>query len=257
MFAMKRYAVMPTGEQLRYIERNIPPPGRKMRKYKWSDIFRAICYVVKTGCLWHLFLSCHPPCGTVYHHFRSWSARGWLSTVLKKLVERRRREIGKSAPHIGVIDSRSVRGARYESVKGIDGGKKIKGIKRHIVTDSNGYPLGIHVTQANVSDRNAVMPMAATLREDFPSVKRIKADNGYSGSVGKELASHYNMELKCVKSNYGTSAFVPLDGRWVVERTFSWLDSYRRICCNYGKTLESATAMTVMACLMFMLRYVD
>ena len=65
------------------------------------------------------------------------------------------------------------------------------------------------------------------------------------------------MELKCVKSNYGTSAFVPLDGRWVVERTFSWLDSYRRICCNYEKTLESATAMTVMACLMFMLRYVD
>lgn len=165
--------------------------------------------------------------------------------------------MGKGNPHIGVVDSKSVRSARSDSEKGIDGGKRIKGIKRHILVDSNGFPLQALVTRANEHDTHAVLPLVDSLGDSFSTLLRIKADKGYKGLVGHELFNLRHIELDCVKSNYGSSEFVPLDGRWVVERTFAWLDSYRRLNCNYEKTLRSARAMTLMACVMFMLRYVS
>ena len=60
---------------------------------------------------------------------------------------------------------------------------------------------------------------------------------------------------ECVKSNSGTSEFRPLEGRWVVERTFSWLDNYRRLCRNYERYLTIAKTMVYFDSILFMLRY--
>ena len=64
------------------------------------------------------------------------------------------------------------------------------------------------------------------------------------------------MELECVKSNFGTSEFKPISGRWVVERTFSWLESFRRLNRNYEQFLHTAKAIAMAASAMFMLRFV-
>ena len=83
-----------------------------------------------------------------------------------------------------------------------------------------------------------------------------KADNGYRGSLVKNLEDGLLVELECVRSNLGTSEFKPIDGRWVVERTFSWLESFRRLTRNYEQFLHTAEGVAMAACAMFMLRFV-
>ena len=131
---------------------------------------------------------------------------------------------GKSAqPSVAVIDSQSVRTGLTQSVKGIDGGKKTKGIKRHLAVDSNGFPLTIVISRANVHDSKGAIGLVVDTTRKYPTIRLLKADNGYRGPLVKNLKEGLHVELECSKSNFGTSEFKPISGRWVVERTFSWL----------------------------------
>lgn len=227
-----------------------------LRRYTFRDIFNAILYVVKTGVQWSLLPPHFPKWKTVYHHFRSWSSRGWFQRILGILLQGKRSYMGK-APHptTGIIDSQSVRSAIAHSVKGIDGHKKIKGIKRHLCVDSNGYFMVVNVTTANVHDTRGICPVIAELRANVPSIKLLKADKGYTNHFADMLRSATSIELKTVKSNYGTAKFIPMEGRWVVERSFSWLENYRRLTRNYELKLHTAQAMVTVAAVAFMLRY--
>lgn len=197
-----------------------------------------------------------PKWRTVYNHFRSWSDRGWFQKSLLMLVMNRRRNIGRNGkPTVGVIDSQSVRQVLPQSEKGVDGYKRVKGIKRHIVTDSQGFPLTVLVTKANISDAKSVYPVVFNAMEKVSSIRLFKADKGYRGALEYALHVASEARLICVKSNFGKSEFIPMEGRWVVERTFSWIGGRRRINCNYEQYLRTAQQMTVAACMMFMLRY--
>ncbi|MDE6486115.1 MAG: transposase [Muribaculaceae bacterium] len=90
----------------------------------------------------------------------------------------------------------------------------------------------------------------------YPTIRMLKADNGYRGPLVKNLMEGLNVALECVKSNFGTSEFKPINGRWVVERTFSWLGSFRRLNRNYEQFLHTARGIAMAACAMFMLRFV-
>ena len=90
----------------------------------------------------------------------------------------------------------------------------------------------------------------------YPTIRLLKADNGYRGSLVNNLREGLHVELECVKSNYGTSEFKPVNGRWVVERTFAWLESFRRLNRNYEQFLHTAKGIAMVACVMFMLRIV-
>ena len=85
----------------------------------------------------------------------------------------------------------------------------------------------------------------------YTSVSLVRADKGYCG-VDSGLDGCI---VECVKLNFGTAEFRPLSGRWVVERTNSWLENYRRLCRNYERYLSSALTMTYLAAILFMLRY--
>ena len=164
---------------------------------------------------------------------------------------------GKSSqPTVAVIDSQSVRTGLSHSEKGVDGGKKIKGIKRHLAVDSNGFPLTVVTSRANVHDSKGAIELVIDTRCKYPSINLLKADNGYRGSLVKNLNEALNVKLECLKSNFGTSEFKPIDGRWVVERTFSWLESFRRLNRNYEQFLNTAKGVAMAACAMFMLRFV-
>ena len=116
------------------------------------------------------------------------------------------------------MDSRSVRSALPHSEKGVDGNKRIKGIKRQVAVDSNGYVIGVSVTTANVRDSKGAIPLTAQLAVNHRDIHQIKADLGYA-FLRPALESTDMPVLECVKSNFGSPHFIPIQCRWVVERT--------------------------------------
>lgn len=214
------------------------------------DVFMAISYVVITGIQWHMLPDKYPGYTTVYYHFRKWSEDFTLQNFLKKLVEMKRLKRGrKPQPTVAVIDSQSVRSGYNQSAKGVDGYKKVKGIKRQLAVDADGLPLCIDITMANVNDSKGAQLLLNDLHKEFPSILLIKADKGYRGTTTPQ-----EVALECVKSNFGTSDFVPLSGRWVVERTISWFVNYRRLNRNYERYLTTAKAIAYFASILIVLR---
>ncbi len=96
------------------------------------------------------------------------------------------------------------------------------------------------VTPANVHDSRAAYPLSARVAANHPSVKSAKADNGYRGNIVHTVKDLFGIDMQCVKSNFGTSEFIPLEGRWVVERTIAWFENFRRLCRNYERTCFTA-----------------
>ncbi len=238
------------------LQQVFPPVSARLRKHDPFDVLEAILFIVYTGCQWSRLPMGYPPHKTVYYHYRSWSARGYLERTLRILVIMKRHESGQPLfPSMTVIDSQSVRTGLPHSVSGIDGGKRVKGIKRHIAVDSNGYPLGADITTANVHDSKGAERMMCRVLSDHKQITLIRADMGYRGAFKELPLDELGITLECVKSNYGEKGFVPVAGRWVVERTFSWLQTYRRLMRNYEQYLCTARHMTLLAMISFMLRY--
>ena len=99
-------------------------------------------------------------------------------------------------------------------------------------------------------------PLIANLSAQYRYIKSIKADNGYKGKLTEIAKEILSIEMQRVKSNYGTSEFIPLEGRLVVERTISWLDNFRRLCRNYEQLLSTAASMVRMAFLMILIKHI-
>lgn len=214
------------------------------------QVIKAIVFLLHTGCQWYRLPSQFPKYGTVYYHFRHLSDSNMLPVILARIIRTHRQHKGKApCPTIAVIDSQSVRSGHSQSQKGIDGYKKIKGIKRQIAVDEDGLPLCIDVTTANVHDSRGVYNLLKELKLRYPHIALIKADKGYNG-----VQPLTGLEIKCVKSNYGSSDFIPLQGRWVVERTIAWIDNYRRLVRNYERYLTTARAMVYLASIALVLR---
>lgn len=252
----RNYPTDLTKQQIEIIKKDFSEILSIRSRYNPVSIINAILYLVKTGCQWDMLPKDFPKWRCVYHHFRTLSDRGVFQKLMKKLTSILRLQIFDfRQPSIAVADSQSVKWGLMHSEKGIDGVKKIKGIKRHIIVDSQGLPLALNITRGNVHDSKGIIPAICELYTDWKCITKIKADMGYRGSLKKLLPQIFNLELECVKSNLGSSQFLPIRGRWVVERTFSWLDSYRRISRNYEKYIRTAHAMTAIACSMLALRY--
>lgn len=116
-------------------------PDERMRKYSLRLICEALFYVVKTGCQWRMLTPCSPPWGLVYYYFRKWKRAATIELLHDKLAEGVRLKKGKRAePSAGIMDSQSVKTTSVAGEqKGFDAGKRVKGRKRHILTDTWGY----------------------------------------------------------------------------------------------------------------------
>ena len=112
-------------------------------------------------------------------------------------------------------------------------------------------PLEIITTTANVHDVRGGEKPVASLLNGWNDITLIKADLGYRGMFKECPLSEMDVTLYCVKSNFGTAEFRPIHGRWVVERTFSWLQNYRRMMRNYEQHLLTARAMALLASVFF------
>jgi transposase len=157
---------------------------------------------------------------------------------------------------LGIVDSQSVQNASSAEEKGYDGAKKTSGIKRHIVVDTMGLPHALLVTTANVTDRAGALLMIDFNAENLSCVKKFLVDGGYEGvnfadQVKKLLGDDVDVEV--VKRDE-LHKFVVLPKRWIVERTFGWIDNARRLWKNCESTLHNSLQMFILALISVFIR---
>lgn len=127
---------------------------------------------------------------------------------------------------------------------GFDGGKLVKGRKRHVAVDTQGLLVGVAVTEANLSDRAGAKLAVEDLAARYPRLVRFSADQSYSG---QDLATWLRLlggwELEVVRGEEGQQGFAVQPKRWIVERTCAWLNQYRRLSKEYEESPASSEAI--------------
>jgi putative transposase len=209
----------------------------------------AVLYVLSTGCQWRALPPDFPPRSTVQYYFYLWRDQRLWRRITLALVRRARKAAGRNVvPSAGVIDSQSVKTTESGGPRGFDAAKKIKGRKRHIVTDTQGFPLAVVVHAANIQDNHGAVPLLAALRRTFPRLRYVVADRVYRGKkLRKAIAAFGRWRIKIVTRTQRGGGFKPLPKRWVIERTFAWLGRNRRLAKDFEKTIASAEAWFLIA----------
>ena len=154
-----------------------------------------------------------------------------------------------------MIDSQSVKTTESGGVCGYDAGKKVKGRKRHIITDTIGLMLFVIVHTANIQDRDGACDLVKAIRYRFPWLRHLFADGAYAGPKLREaLCGHGEWNIEIIKRCDTAKGFVVLPRRWVVERTFAWLGRCRRLAKDWERNIEVSTAWTLVASIRLMTR---
>jgi putative transposase len=244
------------------------PAGRR-QTYPLRRIVDAIFYLLRTGAQWRLLPHEYPPRWAVFYHYAQWREDGTWEHVTQALRESYRRTIGRNPqPTAAIIDSQSVKTTEMGGPRGYDGGKKIKGRKRHLLVDTQGTLLKNKVHPADIHDRTGAELLLSGLQKLFPAIELMWADTAYRGlkdwlqrALGWRLAitqhwwTGYAVWMK-VGSEPPTrpSGFHVLARRWVVERTFAWFTTNRRLAKDYERLAETGEMLLYLAMSRILLR---
>jgi putative transposase len=256
----KAYPSDLTDSQWLLIEPLIPAawPGGRPRKHPMREVVNALLYVLRQGCVWRALPHDFPPWKTVYNYFAWFRADGTYDALLTALRRRVRREAGREpTPSAACIDSQSVKTAGGGEAVGTDGGKKVRGRKRHVVTDTMGLLLAVVVTAANADDGTAApLVLGRMPAEQFPRLQLVWGDAKYRNDGLDAWAAENRPGLRVEVSSKpdGRPGFVPVKKRWVVEQSFGCLGRARRLSKDYERRAENSESMVKLSAILRMAR---
>lgn len=224
--------------------RTIIEPKPRTRKHSLQLILSGIVYLLSNGCKWRSLPPQYGDYRLVWYYLNHWAVYGLLDKALHELGMMLRKKQGRNKePSLVIVDAQAVKTtAGTGDEVGYDGGKKVKGRKRHIATDTQGNVMAAGITSAYVHDKTGARVLKDDV-EDLTRVQKIVADGAYQGVPAFDRAG--TIEWKVVE-RLEKRKFSALPIRWIVERTFAWLVNYRRLVRDYEKTVVMSRAMLVM-----------
>lgn len=253
-----RYPCGLTDSEWEQVAHLFDPPGRTGRpeKYPRRQMLDACIYVLRSGCSWRMLPKEFPGWNIVYKTFRRWQVRGLFESMYDELRKLwRSRQHRAPDPTAAVLDAQSVKTSPQGGPKGFDAGKKVKGRKRHLVTDTLGLLITVLMTTACTQDRDAAMPAMERAKDKVPGIQIVYVDAGYAGSRAREVNEELDIKVEVVRHpanrNVGRwqkgqqplfdipkpRGFVVLPKRWVVERTNAWNLRPRRLTMDHDRIL--------------------
>lgn len=189
------------------------------RRHHRRTILNALFYLNTTGLQWRMLPVGLPPWQTVYYHLRNWMEKGLITRLNDALRRSLRVKLGREpSPRAAVIDSQSVKTSHVGGERGFDGGKQVKGRKRHILVDTLGLLLAVLVHPANLADAQQAPHLLRRLVGKVPRLQVIFADQGYQGTPAGLVWRCFGWLWEVVHRAKGERGFGVLKKRWIVER---------------------------------------
>jgi transposase len=166
----------------------------------------------------------------------------------------RKRDNRNASTRFAIIDAQSVNNTDSANRKGYDAGKKISGIKRHIAVDTQGLPHALAVTTADVTDRSGALAAINRCGSNLNQVESVLVDGGYTGQPFAQAIEQRLEATVQVAKRSQLHAFVVMPQRWVVERSFAWLEKCRRLWKNCERYLNTSLQFLHLAFLALLLK---
>ncbi len=215
------------------------------------EMVNACLYLEKVGCPWRFLPKEFGPWQTVRTWHDRFRAAGIWSDVAGLLTRAVRARQGRnSEPTTAILDSQSVPSGPQAGPRGTDGNKKVRGIKRRVLTCSLGFVLAPLVTAANVHDTQPVGALLGRAAEDGWAIERVEVDGIYIGPRMAQAAQDHDVDVQVTTRERDETGFRPLPLRWRVEATFGTLSNrWRRLTRNLEQSPTAAEdAVTIANC---------
>ena len=256
-----RYPSDLTDDEWSHIEPIIPPAkrGGRKRSVEPREIVNGLMYVLSTGCQWRYVPKDLPPKSTLFGYFDLWNWDGTLDRIHHALYVKCREAMDREAsPTACVIDSQSVKGAEKGGATSIRAAMMLARRSKARSAISSSIRLLLHavVHPADIQDRDGGVLVLSTLFGLYPFLQKLFADGGYQGPVFQKASAKIlpHLQIEIVKRSDQAKGFELLPRRWVVERTFGWLNRCRRLAKDFENLTRNALAFLRLASIRLMLR---